>query len=105
MTLTKVELAAALQGKLGLGKREAMAAVIAFFDEISFGLARGDKIKLSGFGTFRLREKTERPGRNPRTGQAVSVSARRVVTFCPSPGLKAIVQNGRLKRLAGPRRR
>lgn len=100
MTLTKVELAAALHRKLGLGQREAMELVIAFFDEISSGLARRDKVKLSGFGTFRLREKTERPGRNPRTGQAVAVCARRVVTFGPSRGLKALEQDGSSQGLA-----
>ena len=92
-TLTKAELAELLFDRVGLNKREAKDIVDTFFEEIRDALARGEPVKLSGFGNFELRDKKQRPGRNPKTGEVVPVSARRVVTFHPSQKLKAIVEH------------
>jgi integration host factor subunit alpha len=78
---------------VGLNKREAKEVVEAFFDEIRAQLEQGESVKLSGFGNFQLRDKPERPGRNPKTGEPIPISARRVVTFHASQKLKAHVQN------------
>lgn len=92
-TLTKAELADMLYERVGLNKREAKEVVEAFFDEIRVQLEQGESVKLSGFGNFQLRDKPERPGRNPKTGEPIPISARRVVTFHASQKLKAHVQN------------
>lgn len=92
MTITKADLATALHEHLGINKREALELVMAFFEEISADLERGETVKLSGFGVFCLRNKNSRPGRNPKTGQMIPVSARRVVMFHPSHILKERVQ-------------
>ena len=92
MTITKADLATLLHENLGVNKREAAEIVMSFFEEISAELATGDNVKLSGFGVFCLRNKNSRPGRNPKTGEMIPVSARRVVMFHPSHILKAIVQ-------------
>ncbi len=90
-TLTKAELADALFERLGLNKREAKDMVDGFFEEICQALERGVSVKLSGFGNFQLRHKPTRPGRNPKTGEEIAISARRVVTFHASQKLKAAV--------------
>ncbi len=90
-TMTKAEIADALFERLGLNKREAKDMVDAFFDEICQALARGESVKLSGFGNFQLRDKPTRPGRNPKTGEEIAITARRVVTFHASQKLKATV--------------
>ena len=98
MTLTKAELADLLFEKVGLNKREAKNMVDSFYEEVRAALQSGDGVKLSGFGNFQLREKPQRPGRNPKTGEEVQITARRVVTFHASQKLKAIVeknQNGK----------
>ncbi|EJP29230.1 integration host factor subunit alpha [Haemophilus sputorum] len=87
MALTKVELAEALVAK-GFDKAQAKDFVEQFFNEIRNALASGKEVKLSGFGNFQLREKKARPGRNPKTGEEVSISARRVVTFKASPKMR-----------------
>jgi integration host factor subunit alpha len=92
MALTKAEMAESLFDDLGLNKREAKDLVDLFFGEISGALARGEPVKLSGFGNFDLREKNQRPGRNPKTGEEIPISARRVVTFRPGQKLKAKVE-------------
>ncbi len=92
MTLTKAELADMLFDKVGLNKREAKDLVDTFFEEIRIALERGDSVKLSGFGNFQLREKPQRPGRNPKTGEEIPISARRVVTFHASQKLKSLVE-------------
>ncbi len=94
MTLTKAELSDELFEKVGLNKREAKEFVEAFFEEISFKLEQREEVKLSGFGNFELRDKTPRPGRNPKTGEAVIVTARRVVSFHASSKLKSMVTDG-----------
>ncbi len=92
MTLTKAELADLLFEKVGLNKREAKDLVDTFFEEIRIALEKGDSVKLSGFGNFQLREKPQRPGRNPKTGEEIPISARRVVTFQASQKLKSLVE-------------
>jgi integration host factor subunit alpha len=94
-TITKADLATLLHENLGVNKREAAEIVMAFFEEISTELERGETVKLSGFGVFCLRNKNSRPGRNPKTGEMIPVSARRVVMFHPSHILKALVQRER----------
>ncbi|MDR1163630.1 MAG: integration host factor subunit alpha [Candidatus Accumulibacter sp.] len=89
MKLTKAELADLLFEKLGLNKRESKNMVEAFFKEISVALEQNDHVKLSGFGNFQLRDKPQRPGRNPKTGEKIPITARRVVTFHASQKLKA----------------
>ena len=92
MALTKAEMAEKLYEELGLNKREAKEIVETFFLEISTALESGNQVKLSGFGNFDLRSKSERPGRNPKTGEEIPISARRVVTFRPGQKLKARVE-------------
>ena len=91
MALTKASLAEMLFDELGLNKREAKEFVEQFFEEVR-ALENGDDVKLSGFGNFILRSKSERPGRNPKTGEEIPISARRVVTFRPGQKLKARVE-------------
>ena len=91
-TLTKAELAELLFAQVGLNKREAKEMVEAFFEEIRIGLEAGDVVKLSGFGNFSVRDKASRPGRNPKTGEVVPISARRVVSFHASQKLKEQVE-------------
>jgi integration host factor subunit alpha len=92
MALTKADMAAKLFEELGLNKREAKEMVEMFFKEIRQSLEQGRQVKLSGFGNFDLREKKQRPGRNPKTGKEIPISARRVVTFRPGQKLKARVE-------------
>jgi integration host factor subunit alpha len=92
MTLTKAELADMLFEKVGFSKREAQDMVEAFFEEVRTALEAGEGVKLSGFGNFQLRDKTQRPGRNPKTGEEIPITARRVVTFHASQKLKAMVE-------------
>ena len=87
-TLTKAELAEMLFDRVGLNKREAKDIVDTFFEEIRDALARGEPVKLSGFGNFQVRHKPPRPGRNPKTGETIPIAARRVVTFHASQKLK-----------------
>ncbi|WP_087017826.1 integration host factor subunit alpha [Thaumasiovibrio subtropicus] len=96
MALTKADLAENLFEKVGLNKRDAKETVEVFFEEIRKALENGEQVKLSGFGNFDLREKNERPGRNPKTGEDIPISARRVVTFRPGQKLKARVENIKL---------
>lgn len=91
-TLTKAELAEMLFEQVGLNKREAKDMVETFFDEIRGALERGESVKLSGFGNFQLRDKPQRPGRNPKTGEEIPISARRVVTFHASQKLKGLIE-------------
>ncbi|PFG11639.1 integration host factor alpha subunit [Marinobacter sp. LV10MA510-1] len=81
-----------LYDELGLNKREANEMVEAFFDEIRGALSHSEQVKLSGFGNFDLRDKKERAGRNPKTGEEIPICARRVVTFRPGQKLKAKVE-------------
>ena len=92
MALTKADMAEKLFDELGLNKREAKELVELFFEEIRHALENGQQVKLSGFGNFDLREKNQRPGRNPKTGEEIPITARRVVTFRPGQKLKAKVE-------------
>jgi len=92
MALTRADMAESLFNKLGLNKREARELVDLCFEELAASLAVGEQIRLSGFGNFYLRDKKERPGRNPKTGEKVLITARRVVTFSPGNKLKARVE-------------
>ncbi|MBL8329902.1 MAG: integration host factor subunit alpha [Rubrivivax sp.] len=91
-TLTKADLSELLFDRLGLNKRESKEMVESFFDSVHAALAQCQDVKLSGFGNFNIRRKAPRPGRNPRTGEAIPIKARHVVTFHASHKLKAIVQ-------------
>ncbi len=91
MALTKADMADYLFKKLGLNKREAKDVVEMFFEEIRAALERGEQVKISGFGNFDLHEKNQRPGRNPKTGEEIPITARRVVTFRPGQKLKSRV--------------
>ena len=91
--LTKADLAEMLFDELGLNKREAKEIVESFFEEIRSALEGNEQVKLSGFGNFELRDKNSRPGRNPKTGEEIPISARRVVTFKPGQKLKARVES------------
>ena len=92
MTLTKSDIVEDLNNEIGLNKREAKELVDMLFDEIKNLLSEGNEVKLSGFGNFQLRDKSPRPGRNPRTGEDVEISARRVVTFKSGQKLKESVK-------------
>ncbi len=91
-TLTKAELSEMLFERLGLNKRESKDMVEAFFELVNDSLVSGTDVKLSGFGNFQIRRKAPRPGRNPRTGEAIPIEARNVVTFHASQKLKDMVQ-------------
>ena len=91
-TLTKANIADMLFEKVGINKREAKEFVDLFYSELRQALISGDSIKLTGFGNFQIRNKSERPGRNPKTGEEIPISARRVITFHPSQKLKEMMQ-------------
>ncbi|MAH73826.1 MAG: integration host factor subunit alpha [Cellvibrionales bacterium TMED49] len=90
--LTKADMAEMLFDELGLNKREAKEIVEKFYSEIGVALENSDNVKLSGFGNFELRDKSRRPGRNPKTGEEIPIAARRVVTFKPGQKLKSRVE-------------
>ena len=92
MTLTKSDIVKDLNNEIGLNKREAKELVDSFFDNIKKLLSQGHEVKLSGFGNFQLKDKSSRPGRNPRTGEDVEITARRVVTFKSGQKLKKSVK-------------
>ena len=92
MSLTKADIANRLFDEVGLNKREAKEFVDAFFEAIRHALENGENVKLSGFGNFQLRDKNQRPGRNPKTGEEIPISERRVVTFRPGQKLRARVE-------------
>ena len=92
MALTKADIAESLYEELGLNKREARELVELYFDELKSALSKGKQVKLSGFGNFDLRDKRERPGRNPKTGETIPRRARRVVTVNPGQKLKNKVE-------------
>lgn len=93
MALTKADMAEALCDELNLNKKDAKELVELFFEEIRHTLEEGEQVKLSGFGNFELRDKNQRPGRNPKTGEEIPVTARRVVTFRPGQKMKSRVES------------
>lgn len=92
--MTKAEIIEQIYEKVGFSKKESAEIVEMVFDLMKGTLERGEKIKISGFGNFVVREKRPRLGRNPQTGEAIEISARRVLTFRPSQVLKAALNNG-----------
>lgn len=92
MALTKAEISEHLFEKLEISKRDAKELVECFFEKIRQALESGEHVKLSGFGSFDLRDKNQRPGRNPKTGEDIPIIARRVVTFRPGQKLKIRVE-------------
>ena len=92
MALTKADISEQLFQEIGLTKREAKEIVELFFHQLSAALEGGQQVKLSGYGNFELHDKNERPGRNPKTGEEIPVSARRVVTFRSGQKLRARVE-------------
>ncbi|MGP1924670.1 MAG: integration host factor subunit alpha [Arsenophonus sp. NEOnobi-MAG3] len=92
MSLTKAEMSESLFEKLGISKHDAKDLVELFFEEVSRSLENGEQVKLSGFGNFDLRDKSQRPGRNPKTGKDIPITARRVVTFRAGQKLKGLVE-------------
>lgn len=92
-SLTKADLAERLYEELGFNKREAKDLVDAFFDTVRAALEGNESVKLSGFGNFDLRDKRQRPGRNPKTGEEIPITARRVVTFKPGQKLRERVES------------
>ena len=92
MALTKIDMVEKLLENLDLSRKDAKELVDQFFEEIKTALAQGESVKLSGFGNFELRDKSERPGRNPKTGEEVPITARRVVTFKPGQKLKDAIE-------------
>lgn len=91
-TLTKADMADCLYEEIGLNKRESKEITEQIFEEISRCLERNEPVKLSSYGNFELRDKPERPGRNPKTGETIPIKARRVVTFRPGLKLKGRVE-------------
>lgn len=91
MAMTKADIVEALYQKVGFSKKDAADLVELVFDQLKGTLSAGQKIKISGFGNFVVREKRSRIGRNPQTGQQIEISARKVLTFRPSQVLRATV--------------
>ncbi len=92
MALTRADMAESLFNELGLNRKEARELIDSYFEELVASLAVGEQVKLAGFGNFYLRDKNERPGRNPKTGEEIPIAARRVVTFRPGEKLRARVE-------------
>ena len=95
MALTKADMVESLFNELGLNKREARELVDLYYEELRASLAVGDQVKLSGFGNFDLRDKNERPGRNPKTGEEVPILPRKVLVFRPSQVLKSRISGAK----------
>ncbi len=95
-SMTKINFVDVLYDRLGLSRTEALSVIEAIFSEIQNALIEGRDVKLANFGTFSTRDKSARPGRNPKTGEAYEVSARRVVTFVPAPYMRdAVAEYGK----------
>lgn len=92
-SLTKADIAENLVDSLGLSKKDAKDLVEGFFDTVRETLVEREQVKLSGFGNFEVREKSQRPGRNPKTGEEIPITARSVVTFKPGQKLKTKVES------------
>ncbi|MCO4784419.1 Integration host factor subunit alpha [Marinomonas gallaica] len=92
-SLTKADIAENLVDSLDLSKKDAKDLVESFFDTVRETLVEREQVKLSGFGNFEVREKSQRPGRNPKTGEEIPITARTVVTFKPGQKLKSKVES------------
>ena len=95
MSLTKQDIVNALVKKTELTQTQALVLTNHFFNQIIETLKNGEEVKLSSFGNFVVKEKSQRPGRNPKTGEEVIISARKVVTFKAGPKLKLATQKGK----------
>lgn len=93
-TLTRAEIAEAIYRRVGMSRAEALIFVESILEHVALAMGRGENVKIAGFGTFRLSDKNERIGRNPKTGKEVPVTARRVVTFKASEMLKQRIVSG-----------
>lgn len=100
-TMTKADIVEKVYQKIGFSKKEASELVELVFDTLKKVLHDGDKVKISGFGNFVVRGKSERVGRNPQTGEQIKISARRVLTFRPSQVLKAMLNGEEYAHLIG----
>lgn len=89
--MNKTELVAAVAEKAGLTKKDAESAVAAVFESIESALANGDKVQLIGFGTFEVKQRAAREGRNPSTGETIAIAASKVPSFKAGAGLKKAV--------------
>jgi integration host factor subunit alpha len=99
-TLTRADLAEAVVQRVGLPRNESQELVELILKEISTTLAAGDAVKLSSFGSFGIRQKGQRVGRNPKTGEEVPITPRRVLVFRPSNIMKDRINSGLLRRRA-----
>lgn len=99
-TLTRADLAEAVVRKVGLPRNESQELVELVLSEISGSLARGEQVKLSSFGSFGIRQKGERMGRNPKTGEEVPITPRKVLVFRPSNIMKERINQGQCRRKA-----
>ena len=90
-TMTKADIVEKVYEKIGFSKKEASELVEMVFGSLKDKLVNGEKVKISGFGKFEVREKKSRIGRNPQTGDRITISARRVLNFSPSQVLKAML--------------
>ncbi len=93
--MTKAEIIESVYSKIGFSKKESSDIVELVFDMMKETLEKGEKIKISGFGNFLVRDKKPRIGRNPQTGEAIEITARRVLTFRPSQVLKSSLNQDR----------
>ncbi len=93
VTLTKADIVERVYNKIGFSKKEASDLVELVFSTLKNSLNEGERVKISGFGNFTVKEKKERPGRNPQTGDQITISARRVLTFKPSQILKDLIND------------
>jgi integration host factor subunit alpha len=99
-TLTRADLAEVVVQKVGLPRNESQELVELVLDEIALSLARGEAVKLSSFGSFGVRQKGQRIGRNPKTGEEVPITPRKVLVFKPSNIMKDRINAGQLRRKA-----
>lgn len=99
-TLTRADLAEAVVRKVGLPRNESQELVELVLGEISSALAKGEGVKLSSFGSFGVRSKGQRVGRNPKTGEEVPITPRRVLVFRASNIMKSKINSGRSRRKA-----
>ena len=91
-TLTKLEMINHLMENLGMTRQDSRAFVENFFSELSETLTKGHQVKLSGFGNFEIKDKSQRPGRNPKTGAKITIAARKAPGFTPGKTLKKVVR-------------
>ena len=99
--MTKADIIEGVYERVGFSKKESAEIVELVFDTLKETLERGDRIKVSGFGNFQVRQKNARVGRNPQTGKEIEISARRVLTFRPSQVLKSALNNGYVAQVPG----